>query len=93
MSAGYFQKREKLSLEDLLRAYHILHYHSIGHITVRSPINPAMFYLPYISHTLSSDADDFVEYNVADASPVEKDVKASYLEDISTVKYINGFRL
>ncbi|OCK87972.1 uncharacterized protein K441DRAFT_690860 [Cenococcum geophilum 1.58] len=26
------------------------------------------------------DADDLVEYNVADASPVEKDVKASYLE-------------
>jgi hypothetical protein len=75
-------------------AYHILHYHSIGHISVRSPVNPATFYLPYnISHTLSSDADDFVEYNVADASPVEKDVKASYLEDISTVKYTNGFRL
>ena len=58
MSAGYFQKREKLGLEDLFRAYHILHYHNIGHISVRSPVNPATFYLPY--------------NNVADASPVER---------------------
>jgi len=63
------------------RASHILHYHNIGHISVHSSDNPAAFYLPYnIYHTLSSDADDLVEYNVADASPVEKDVKSSYLE-------------
>ncbi|OCL07757.1 arad-like aldolase/epimerase [Glonium stellatum] len=89
MSVGYFPKREKLGLEDLFRglvtASHILHYHGVldayGHISVRSPDNPATFYLPCnISPALLNDADDLIEYNVADATPVEKDAKAGYLE-------------
>ena len=91
MSADYFPKREKLDLEDLFRglvtASYILHYHGVldayGHISVRSPDNPAMFHSPCdIPPALLSDADDLVEYNVADVSPVEKNVKAGLLGTI-----------
>jgi hypothetical protein len=52
MSTGYFPKREKVGLEDLfgglVTACHILHHHGIfdayGHISVRSPDDPALQY-------------------------------------------------
>jgi len=89
MSAGYFPKREKLGLEDLFKglvtASHILHYHGIldayGHISVRSPDNPKTFWMPCnIAPPLLSSPDDLIEYNVEDASPVEKDAKPGYVE-------------
>jgi hypothetical protein len=89
MSAGYFPKREKVGLEDLFRglvtASHILHHNGIldayGHISVRSPDNPATFWMPCnISPALISTPDDLVEYNIDDASEVEKNAKPGYLE-------------
>ncbi|OCK81718.1 hypothetical protein K432DRAFT_433966 [Lepidopterella palustris CBS 459.81] len=89
MSAGYFPKREKLGLEDLFKglvtASHILHYHGVldayGHISVRSPDNHSTFYLSCnISPALLSSPDDLTEYNIEDATPVEKDAKPGYLE-------------
>ncbi|KAF2501439.1 hypothetical protein BU16DRAFT_199879 [Lophium mytilinum] len=89
MSAGYFPKREKIGLEDLFKglvtASHILHNNGVldayGHISVRSPDNPASFYMPCnISPALVSSPDDIIEYNVEDASPVEKNVPQGYIE-------------
>jgi len=89
MSAGYFPKREKIGLEDLFKglvtASHILHNNGVldayGHISVRSPDNPATFYLPCnVSPALVSSPDDLVEYYVEDAKPVEKNVKPGYVE-------------
>lgn len=89
MSTGYFPKREKIGLEDLFKglvtASHILHHHGVvdayGHISVRSPDNPATFWMPCnISLALVSTPEDLVEYNVEDASEVEKNAKPGYLE-------------
>jgi ribulose-5-phosphate 4-epimerase/fuculose-1-phosphate aldolase len=89
MSTGYFPKREKVGLEDLFKglvtASHILHYHGVldayGHISVRSPDNPATFWMPCnLSPALISTPDDLVEYNIEDASEVEKNAKPGYLE-------------
>ncbi|KAF2264362.1 hypothetical protein CC78DRAFT_560350 [Lojkania enalia] len=89
MSAGYFPKREKVGLEDLFKglvtACHILHHHGIldayGHISVRSPDNPATFWMPRNrAPALISSPDDLIEYNVEDASAVEKDAKPGYIE-------------
>ncbi|KAF1949166.1 arad-like aldolase/epimerase [Byssothecium circinans] len=89
MSTGYFPKREKVGLEDLFKglvtASHILHHHGVldayGHISVRSPDNPATFWMPCnMAPALLSTADDLVEYMVEDASEVEKDAKAGYIE-------------
>jgi ribulose-5-phosphate 4-epimerase/fuculose-1-phosphate aldolase len=89
MSTGYFPKREKIGLEDLFKglvtASHILHNNGVldayGHISVRSPDNPATFYMPCnLSPALVSSPDDVVEYNIEDATAVEKNVKPGYLE-------------
>jgi hypothetical protein len=89
MSAGYFPKREKVGLEDLFKglvtACHILHdnglFDAYGHISVRSPDNPATFWMPCnMPPALVSSQDDLVEYNVDGAEAVEKDAKAGYLE-------------
>lgn len=89
MSAGYFPKREKVGLEDLFKglvtASHILHNHGVldayGHISVRSPDNPATFWMPYNTPpALVSSPDDLVEYYVDGAESVEKNVKPGYLE-------------
>lgn len=89
MSAGYFPKREKVGLEDLfsglVTACHILHHHGIfdayGHISVRSPDNPATFWMPCnMPPALVSSSDDLVEYKIDSAEPVEKNVKSGYLE-------------
>jgi ribulose-5-phosphate 4-epimerase/fuculose-1-phosphate aldolase len=89
MSTGYFPKREKVGLEDLFKglvtASHILHHNGVvdayGHISVRSPDNSATFWMPCnISPALVSSPDDLVEYNVEDATEVEKNAKKGYLE-------------
>jgi ribulose-5-phosphate 4-epimerase/fuculose-1-phosphate aldolase len=90
MSAGYFPKRDKVGLEDLFRglvtACHILHHHGIfdayGHISVRSPDNPATFWMPYnMPPALVSSSEDLIEYKVDSADEVEKtNVKPGYLE-------------
>ncbi|KAF2643220.1 hypothetical protein P280DRAFT_394095 [Massarina eburnea CBS 473.64] len=89
MSAGYFPRREKVGIEDLFKglvtASHILHHHGVldayGHISVRSPDNAATFWMACnISPALISTPDDLVEYTVEDASEVEKDAKAGYIE-------------
>jgi len=89
MSAGYFPKREKVGLEDLfsglVTACHILHHHGIfdgyGHISVRSPDNPATFWMPCnMPPALVSSSDDLVEYKVDSAEPIEKNGKSGYLE-------------
>jgi ribulose-5-phosphate 4-epimerase/fuculose-1-phosphate aldolase len=89
MSAGYFPKREKVGLEDLFKglvtASHILHNHGIldayGHISVRSPDNAQTFWVPCnMAPALVSTPEDLAEYNVEDASPVEKDAKPGYIE-------------
>jgi hypothetical protein len=90
MSAGYFPKRDKVGLEDLfsglVTACHILHHHGIfdayGHISVRSPDNPATFWMPCnMPPALISSPDDLVEYKVDSAEEVEKtNVKPGYLE-------------
>jgi ribulose-5-phosphate 4-epimerase/fuculose-1-phosphate aldolase len=89
MSTGYFPKREKVGLEDLFKglvtASHILHYHGVldayGHISVRSPDNSATFWMPRNSSpALISTPDDLVEYNIEDASEVEKNAKPGYPE-------------
>ncbi|KAF2752191.1 arad-like aldolase/epimerase [Sporormia fimetaria CBS 119925] len=95
MSAGYFPKREKVGLEDLFRglvtAGHILHREEVtgeygGHVSVRSPDNPATYWMSCaLSPALVSSADDLVEYNVEDSSPVEKDAKTGFLE-----RFIHG---
>lgn len=89
MSAGYFPKREKVGLEDLFRglvtASHILHNNGVldayGHISVRSPDNPAAFYMPCNKPpALLNTAEDLIEYHVESAEPVEKDAKDGYIE-------------
>jgi len=89
MSAGYFPKRTQVGLENLFKglvtASHILHYHGIvdayGHISVRSPDNAKTFYMTTnMPPALVSSPEDLIEYNVEDASPVEKDAKEGYLE-------------
>jgi ribulose-5-phosphate 4-epimerase/fuculose-1-phosphate aldolase len=89
MSAGYFPKREKVGLEDLFKglvtACHILHHNGIldayGHISVRSPDNPATFWMPCnMPPALVSSPDDLIEYNVDSAEAVEKEAKPGYLE-------------
>ncbi|KAF1975580.1 arad-like aldolase/epimerase [Bimuria novae-zelandiae CBS 107.79] len=89
MTTGYFPKREKVGLEDLFKglviASHILHYHGVldayGHISVRSPDNAKTFWMPCnIAPALVSSPDDLVEYNVEDATAVERDAKKGYLE-------------
>ncbi|KAF2738496.1 arad-like aldolase/epimerase [Polyplosphaeria fusca] len=89
MSAGYFPKREKIGLEDLFKglvtASHILHKNGIvdayGHISVRSPDNPATFWMSRsVAPALVSTPEDLVEYNVEDANPVEKNMKPGFLE-------------
>ncbi|KAF2007211.1 hypothetical protein P154DRAFT_528879 [Amniculicola lignicola CBS 123094] len=89
MSAGYFPKREKVGLEDLFKglvlASHILHNNGVvdayGHISVRSPDNASTFWMPRnVAPALVSTPEDLIEYNVEDASPVEKDAKPGYLE-------------
>ncbi|KAF1365841.1 arad-like aldolase/epimerase [Lizonia empirigonia] len=89
MSAGYFPKREKVGLEDLFKglvtASHILHCHDVldayGHISVRSPDNPATFWMPCsMPPALVSSADDLVEYHIESAEAVEKNAKPGYIE-------------
>jgi ribulose-5-phosphate 4-epimerase/fuculose-1-phosphate aldolase len=89
MSAGYFPKREKVGLEDLLKglvtASHILHHNGIldayGHVSVRSPDNAATFWMPCnMPPALVSSQDDLVEYNVDGAEAVEKNAKPGYVE-------------
>ncbi|KAF2709443.1 hypothetical protein K504DRAFT_406591 [Pleomassaria siparia CBS 279.74] len=89
MSAGYFPKRTQVGLEDLFRglvtASHILHNHGVvdayGHISVRSPDNAKTFWMPRNTPpALVSSPEDLIEYNVEDATPVEKDAKQGYLE-------------
>ncbi len=81
MSTGYFPKREKVGLEDLIKglvtASHILHNHGIldtfGHISVRSPDNKDTFYMSCnMAPALISSADEIVEYHVESAEAVEK---------------------
>jgi len=89
MSVGYFPKREKVGLEDLFKglvtACHILHQNDIfdayGHISVRSPDNPATFWMPCnMPPALVSSPDDLIEYNIDGAEAVEKDAKLGYVE-------------
>lgn len=89
MSAGYFPKREKIGLEDLFHglvtACHILDAHSLfdayGHISVRSPDNPATFWMPCnMAPALVRSPDDLVEYHVESAEPVEKDARPGFRE-------------
>ncbi|EMD65440.1 hypothetical protein COCSADRAFT_35492 [Bipolaris sorokiniana ND90Pr] len=89
MSAGYYPKRKKVGLEDLFRglvtASHILDHHGLvdayGHISVRSPDNPATFWMPCnMPPALISTPEDLVEYHVDSAEAVEKDAKPGYLE-------------
>jgi len=84
MSTGYFPHRTKVGLEDLFHglvtASHILSQHSVlsisGHISVRSPDNPATFWMPCnMPAALVCTPDDLVEYHVDGAEPVEKNVK------------------
>ncbi|CAI6335971.1 unnamed protein product [Periconia digitata] len=89
MSAGYFPKRETLSLKDLFKglatASHVLHYHGVldayGHVSVRSPDNPATFWMPRnVPPALISSPNDFVEYKIEDASAVETNAAKGYVE-------------
>jgi ribulose-5-phosphate 4-epimerase/fuculose-1-phosphate aldolase len=89
MSTGYFPKRTQIGLEDLFKglvtASHILHYHGIvdayGHISVRSPDNAKTFYMSAnMPPALVSSPEDLIEYNVEDATAVEKTAKDGFLE-------------
>jgi len=84
MSAGYFDKREKLYLDDLfwglVTSSHILHHHGIldayGHVSVRNPDEPSHFFMSTsIAPALLSNSDDIIEYNVEDASPADPNEK------------------
>lgn len=89
MSTGYFPKRTQIGLEDLFKglvtASHILHYHGVvdayGHISVRSPDNAETFYMSAnMAPALVSSPEDLIEYNVEDATAVEKTPKDGFLE-------------
>lgn len=84
MSAGYFDKREKLYLDDLwwglITSSHILHNHGVldayGHVSVRNPDTPAHFFMStHIAPALLSTEDDIIEYKVEDASPADPNEK------------------
>lgn len=72
-------------LKDLITANHILHHHQVvdayGHISLRNPNNPHTFFLSHsVAPALVSSPSDIVEYNIEDASPVERDVSEGYRE-------------
>ncbi len=102
MSTGYFPKREKVGLEDLIKglvsASHILHNHGIldtfGHISVRSPDNKDTFYMSCnMAPALISSADEIVEYHVESAEAVRSRMRASrrFWKGLSIARSINGF--
>lgn len=89
MSQGYFGERSKLYLDDLcwglITSSHILHNHDVvdayGHISVRNPDNPKTFFMSRnMPPALMTTASDIVEYNIDDASPVEKDAPKGFGE-------------
>jgi hypothetical protein len=89
MSAGYFDHRDLLYLDNLfwglITASHILHKHSVfdayGHISVRNPDRPSSFFLPHnCAPALLKSAHDLIEYNVEDGEPVEVTARAQYAE-------------
>ena len=84
MSTGYFDKREKLYLDDLfwglIASSHILHHHGIldayGHVSVRNPDEPSHFFMSTsIAPALLSSVDDIIEYKIEDASPTDPNEK------------------
>lgn len=69
----------------LVTANHILHYHQVldayGHVSTRSPFNPNTFVMSAsTAPALVSSMDDLVEYEIEDASAVEKDAPKGYVE-------------
>jgi ribulose-5-phosphate 4-epimerase/fuculose-1-phosphate aldolase len=72
-------------LSTLITANHILHYHSVldayGHVSVRNPENASTFFLSKsLAPALVSSAEDIVELNVADASPIYPNSPKTFLE-------------
>lgn len=69
----------------LITANHILHYHKVldayGHISVRNPNNNLTFFLSKnIAPALVSSPEDLVEYYVSNASSVDPNAPAGYIE-------------
>ena len=72
-------------LSTLITANHILHYHPVlnayGRISVRNPENSFTFFLARtLASAFVSSADDIVELNIADASPVDPNSPGSFVE-------------
>ena len=72
-------------LHDLITANHILHYNSVvdayGHISVRSPDNSSQFILSgNRAPAIVASPDDFIYYQVSDASSVDPDAPKGYIE-------------
>ncbi|KAK5951923.1 hypothetical protein OHC33_007216 [Knufia fluminis] len=72
-------------LTTLISANHILHYHSIvdayGHVSVRHPDDASHFIMSgNRAPALVSSPDDFVTYQVSNASAVEPDAPKGYIE-------------
>lgn len=72
-------------LTTLISANHILHYHSIvdayGHVSVRHPDDGSHFIMSgNRAPALVSSPDDFVTYQVSNASAVEPDAPKGYIE-------------
>ncbi|OJJ02020.1 hypothetical protein ASPVEDRAFT_654897 [Aspergillus versicolor CBS 583.65] len=72
-------------VKPLITGSHILHHHGIldayGHLSVRHPEKKDTFLMPRnIAPALLSSAADIVEYRVEDASPVDPNSPAGYVE-------------
>ncbi|KAH8599739.1 class II aldolase and Adducin N-terminal domain-containing protein [Bisporella sp. PMI_857] len=89
------------SLNDLIVANHILHYHNVvdayGHISLRHPDKPDIFIMPASkAPALVSSPSDFVQYRISDADPVDPAAKEGYQERFihseiyKTFPYINS---
>ena len=73
------------TLGTLITASHILHYNAIldayGHVSVRNPLNSSTFFLSHnVAPALIASPTDLVEYHISDASPVDPNAPAGYLE-------------
>lgn len=73
------------ALANIIAASHILHYQGVfdayGHVSVRNPDNSSTFWMSRnLAPALVSGPADMVEYLVSDASPIDPNAPAGFIE-------------
>ena len=84
------------TLTTLITASHILDDNAVldayGHISVRNPEDPTKFFMSRdLPPALVASYSDIVEYNVADASPVDPNAPEGFLERLIHATLYNQY--